>query len=626
MNRRQRRASRLSGARTPLGPAGTDLAGAGLHGAALLAQGRIEEAIGFFERAVALNPDVAAARDNLAKAYMAAGKPELAIDAAARALELKETPERKIFFAHCVKSVRFVADDGRFRNLMLRALGEGWARPRELTGVCISLIKLNGAVADGVARADAAWPARLAAADLLGAAGLAPLCADALLCRLLESDPITDIGLERFLTNVRSALLAGAAAADGAPDAKQLRFSAALARQCFINQYVYATGPEESEQAQRLRSALEKALAAAAPCPAHWPAIVGAYFPLHTLSEAAALPTRQWPHSIEALIVQQVAEPAEERRIAATIPALTAIDDEVSERVRRQYEESPYPIWTQAAAPLKLPGAAAAAAAADRPPQIFDALIAGCGTGLSTIEFARQARSARVLGVDLSLASLCYAKRMAQSFGLTNVEFAQADIMKSAAIGRQFDVIDASGVLHHLADPWQGWRELSSLLRPGGAMQLGLYSELARANIVAARALIAARGYRPVADDIRRCREDIASAADPLLKSVIRWEDFFATNECRDLLFHVQEKRITLREIKAFIAANGLQFAGFNLDAAIVRRFMARFPEPAALTDLDRWDAFETEAPNTFAAMYQFWVRKPAAAAAGSGATAPTRD
>ena len=127
-----------------------------------------------------------------------------------------------------------------------------------------------------------------------------------------------------------------------------------------------------------------------------------------------------------------------------------------------------------------------------QPQQVADVLIAGCGTGLSTIEFARHARAARVLAIDLSLASLSYAKRMAQSFGIANIEFGQADIMSLGSIGRQFDFIDASGVLHHLADPWEGWRVLLSLLRPGGDMQVGLYSELARRNVVAARALIAA--------------------------------------------------------------------------------------------------------------------------------------
>jgi hypothetical protein len=53
-----------------------------------------------------------------------------------------------------------------------------------------------------------------------------------------------------------------------------------------------------------------------------------------------------------------------------------------------------------------------------------------------------------------------------------------------------------------------------------------------------------------------------------------------------------------------------VHFAGFNLEPPMLRRFTARFPEPAAIGDLDRWHVFETEAPDTFAGMYQFWVCK----------------
>jgi SAM-dependent methyltransferase len=211
---------------------------------------------------------------------------------------------------------------------------------------------------------------------------------------------------------------------------------------------------------------------------------------------------------------------------------------------------------------------------------------------------------------------------MARSYGLTNVEFGQADIAKLAVIGREFDYVDASGVLHHGADPWEGWRILLSLLRPGGVMLLGLYSESARQGIIAlARRLISDRGYRPIPEDIRRCREDVMAAEDgSLLKSVIHWNDFFAMSECRDLLFHVQEHHITLREIKFFLATTGLQFGGFILDSLTLQRFASRFPEPAAMTNLDCWHDFETQAPSTFAAMYQFWVHKPVTSSDGTTA------
>jgi 2-polyprenyl-3-methyl-5-hydroxy-6-metoxy-1,4-benzoquinol methylase len=577
-------------------------------GAVLMGQGKIAEAVAHLERAVALGPDLFEAFGNLAQAYLAAGRAVQAVEAAERALELRETAPGKALFAHCARYARFTADNGgRYRKLMLRALSEGWARPRDLTAACISLIKRNLVVIDCIARANAAWPARLPLKELGGPSGTAALANDQLLHCLLASDPVTDIGLERVLTNVRHAMLT-ADTTDGAYDEDVFDFYCALARQCFINEYVFSMTDAEAKQAQGLRASLEQSLTAGEPCPALWPVIVGAYFPLHSLAKSEALFERSWPKSVTALIVAQVKEPLEERRIAATIRVLTEIDGEVSRAVRRHYEENPYPRWVVAGPPQQ------AAVRNDRQPeQAFDVLIAGCGTGLSAIEFARKTRQARVLAIDLSLASLSYAERMARTSGIANIEFAQADIMRLGSIELQFDFIDASGVLHHLADPWEGWRALLARLRPGGMMQVGLYSELARQHVVAARALIAERGYRPIPEDIRRCREEIMAADDgSLLKSLTQADDFFTTSECRDLLFHVQEHRITLPEIKSFLTANKLNFAGFILMPATMQKFAARFPARAALTDLDCWHTFETEAPDTFAEMYQFQVQKPA--------------
>jgi len=434
---------------------------------------------------------------------------------------------------------------------------------------------------------------------------MATLTGDRLLCGLLERDPITDIGLERLLTNVRSAMLTICSGREQWNEGL-LDFFGAVARQCFLNEYVYALPESEVAAADALRAAMVDKIAAGDAVPPLWLVTVAAYFPLHALPSAPALCERAWPQCAEALIVQQISEPAQERKIAATLPVLTGIEDEVSKAVRRQYEENPYPRWVRATPPEKSPGLNAFAAG-----PIPDLLIAGCGTGLALVEMSRALVKARILAVDLSRASLSYATRMAQKLGLDDIEFAQADILQLGSIGRQFDFIDASGVLHHLADPWQGWRVLLSLLRPGGTMQVGLYSDLARRNVVAARALIAARGYRPIPQDIRRCREDIIASDDPALKSLVRSRDLFTTSECRDLLFHVQELRITLPEIKAFLTANNLSFAGFNLEPAALQKFAARFPERAALTDLDCWHAFEMEAPDTFLGMYRFQVRKP---------------
>jgi 2-polyprenyl-3-methyl-5-hydroxy-6-metoxy-1,4-benzoquinol methylase/tetratricopeptide (TPR) repeat protein len=573
-------------------------------GAVLMAQGKTSEAIIQLERATALDPELFEAFGNLAQAYLATGQDVKAVQAAYRALELRETTPGKTLFARCAHNAVFRTDrDGRARKLMLRALLEDWAPPRAITGAYLSLIKLNVGINDCIARVNSAWPTRIAATELLDLPGIAELSGDQLLRGLLERDPITDIGLERLLTNVRHAMLT-LCMKRSEWNESLLEFFCAVARQCFLNEYVYILTESEAAQAVELQATLGEIIKAGDPVPTPWLVTVGAYFPLHALPDASSLCHRSWPQCVEALIRQQITEPAEERQIAAALPTLTTIEDEVSQAVRQQYEENPYPRWVTTVPPERTSGYD------ERSGPIPDVLIAGCGTGLSLVEMSRALVRARILAIDLSRASLSYAKRMAQKLGLNDIEFAQADILKLGSIGQEFDFIEASGVLHHLADPWQGWGVLLSLLRSGGTMNVGLYSDLARRNVVAARALITERGYRPIPQDIRRCRQDIIASDDPLLMSLIRSQDFHTTSECRDLLFHVQEVRITLPEIKTFLTDNNLYFGGFNLDAAILQKFTARFPG-RGLADLDCWHAFETEAPDTFRGMYQFQVRKP---------------
>jgi SAM-dependent methyltransferase len=214
----------------------------------------------------------------------------------------------------------------------------------------------------------------------------------------------------------------------------------------------------------------------------------------------------------------------------------------------------------------------------------------------------------RLLAIDLSLASLAYAMRKTRAAGMHNIDYAQADILQLGSLGRSFDVIDAGGVLHHLADPMQGWRVLLSLLRPGGVMRLGFYSALGRRDVIAARKHIVAAGFRPTADDIRRCRQHLLTTPH---RAVSRYYDFYSTSECRDLLFHVQEHTLGIPDLQSFIAENALQFVGFETAPQVHGLYRERFPADIAMTDLGHWHAFETAHPDTFAGMYQFWVQKP---------------
>ena len=460
------------------------------------------------------------------------------------------------------------------------------------------------------------WPRRLSIEALFDTAGVAAVAEDALLRCALEKTELCSQEIENFLTSVRFALLqatAGAAPDFGGIEDKVLGFYAAVAQQCFINEYVFAQSDDETRQAGNLRNLLAERAADAGAIPPLLLIAVAAYFPLHLLPEAASLRRRDWPPVLNGLLRQQLFEPHEEDEIRSTIPSLTPIDDTASTRVKEQYEKNPYPRWTlppdvstvsdwRVRFPVCVGGSA--------PASPLDILVAGCGTGQNPIQAALKFPAARVLAVDLSMASLAYAARKTREAGIPNIEYAEADILKLGSIGRTFDRIEAVGVLHHLAEPQAGWRVLLSMLRPGCIMDVGLYSETARRSIVTARQFIAERGYRATEDDIRRFRRELLLTRPTFANSLVHSPDFYSTSGCRDLLFHVMEHQFNIPQIAKFLSEHRLAFLGFRLAVDVLDRYRSQFPDPNALTDLNCWHAFEEANPSTFAAMYRFAVRK----------------
>jgi 2-polyprenyl-3-methyl-5-hydroxy-6-metoxy-1,4-benzoquinol methylase len=602
-------------------------------GLALSALGRMHDALTHFRQAAALQPSHAQACLRIAHILAARGEAgeaeewnerfaELTLDHASalmrrgethealallcRALQAKATERGKSLFVAWLRGLQEFPDTVPLANFLPGAISEPWCRPQDLAPLAVSLLKWRGPIAELLARPDAA----------VGESACAAIAQSSLLRAVLENVPLCDLDLEALLRALRRDILARAARGDTSP--LLLEAACTLARQCFINEYVWDVAPEEVLQATALCEELQSAVKNEADVPALLIAVAAAYGPLHALALPPALLQKGRPAMVAAVLKQQMAEPALERQRRASIPHLTPIEDAVSRRVREQYEENPYPRWT-GASPQSAQVAIDDALKTEFPRAPFrplgktgelDILVAGCGTGQQSIETARSYSGAHVLAVDLSLSSLAYAKRKTDEIGLANIDYAQADILALPALGRSFDMVDSIGVLHHMADPLAGWRALLSVLRPGGVMRVGLYSETARADIVAAQAF--ALGRTGSLHDVRVCRRAIAALpAEAPARSVTRLNDFFSASECRDLLFHVQEHRMTLPQIAAFIAQDGLVFLGFLLPPKIRDGYAARFPKDRAMTDLGNWHAFETERPQTFIGMYQFWIQKP---------------
>ena len=419
-------------------------------------------------------------------------------------------------------------------------------------------------------------------------------------------------GFERLLTAMRRILLLEVRS-QRFEDKALTGFVLALIRQCINNEHVFAVSAEESDALSRL--AVDwAALQAGAPDEARRLMLLLLYRPHDALGARLSpeLCRAIRPRALGDLLAAQFGADEEEARLAAGIPVLGAIEDATARKVAAQYEAHPYPRWTSLQMPRE--GSAKTMLKGFMPPETlgfvdapFRVLIAGAGTGRHALAASvRYGKNAQVLAVDLSRRSLAYAKAKAARFGVANLDFAQADLQSIPDEAGPFDIIEAVGVLHHMAEPFKGWQALIRLLRPGELMLAGLYSALSRQNIGELRR---EPGYPgPGCDEAaaRAFRAGLLERGNQLTASY----DFYSLSNFRDLALHEHERPIFLSEVEAFLEQNGLVFRGFSLPPLITAAFLTAFPGEKRPGSLANWAKFEEQHPHTFDAMYQIWCQK----------------
>ncbi len=427
----------------------------------------------------------------------------------------------------------------------------------------------------------------------------------------------TDLELEFLLTALRRHFLLS-------PDSISARpiyeFACRLIRQCHNNGHVYFATETEKECLKTLEFDVGAILNGETSQVGDF-ILAGLYRPLHGLVGTADVTggfDKASPHALRPVLQHCLVIHRTDASCAAAMPHLTKVTNETSRRVAAQYLVDPYPQWLS----LQAPEPASATVnlrnhfSAEQLAPIADTcdvLIAGAGTCeqaiCSAIAYGPQAR---VLAIDLSAQSLAYGARMAHSFGTDNLRFALADILRLGEIEDRFDVIECGGVLHHMDEPFEAWETLVDRLRPGGLMQIGLYSAVSRRVIEELADNPDWPG--PDADDdaLRTFRNKLmrqgSGATGFELSASI---DFYTKSGFRDLALHVSEQRCTIPEIRDFIADNGLEFHGFILSPEVHAAYCDQFPHDVQPGTLEHWWKFEQANPRTFDGMYVFWCRLP---------------
>ena len=118
----------------------------------------------------------------------------------------------------------------------------------------------------------------------------------------------------------------------------------------------------------------------------------------------------------------------------------------------------------------------------EKPQRNREILVAGCGTSQAAA-YALREPDARVTAIDISETSLRHTRDLLQKYRLQNLDLHRLAIEQVGELGRTFDQIVCTGVLHHLPDPDIGLRSLRDVLAPRGAMHLMVYATYGRAGI-----------------------------------------------------------------------------------------------------------------------------------------------
>ena len=188
-------------------------------------------------------------------------------------------------------------------------------------------------------------------------------------------------------------------------------------------------------------------------------------------------------------------------------------------------------------------------------------LVAGCGTSQAA-KYAMRWPRAQVVGIDVSASSLQATARLKRKYGLDNLEVRRLAVERAADLGRTFDHVVCTGVLHHLADPDAGLQALRAVMTPTGALHLMVYAPYGRAGIYMLQDYCRRLGIRPTKAGIADLVASLKALPPdhPLVPLLRASPDFRSDAGIADALLHPQDRSYSVPQLFEFLKRSGLEF------------------------------------------------------------------
>jgi SAM-dependent methyltransferase len=216
-------------------------------------------------------------------------------------------------------------------------------------------------------------------------------------------------------------------------------------------------------------------------------------------------------------------------------------------------------------------------------------LIAGCGTSQAA-KYALREPDARITAIDVSDTSLRHTRDLQSKYNLENLELHKLPIENIQELGRSFDLVVSTGVLHHLPDPDRGLRALRDVLQPDGAMRLMVYARYGRAGIYMMQEYCRLLDIGTSESDLQSLGAALGTLPKdhPISDVLRRSNDFRRPEAMADALLHPQDRAYTVPELYAWLDRCGMSFGRWIEQAPYLPHcgMLAKSPHAAGLASL----------------------------------------
>jgi SAM-dependent methyltransferase len=188
-------------------------------------------------------------------------------------------------------------------------------------------------------------------------------------------------------------------------------------------------------------------------------------------------------------------------------------------------------------------------------------LVAGCGTSQAA-HYAVRWPHAKVVGIDLSTASIAFTQGLKRKYGLGNLEVRQLAVERAGDLGEAFEHVVCTGVLHHLPDPDAGLQALHDVLAPSGALHLMVYAPYGRAGVYMIQDYCRRLGIGATEPEIAALAASLKALPPdhPLAPLLRNSPDFADRAGLADALLHPQDRSYSVPQLFDFLDRAGLAF------------------------------------------------------------------